>query len=71
MFDEKVGAGEIDKAFYIEHKLNQVSPSSPLKVANYNRNDIVPFKSLNKKTYFKTLEHVAQNLSNETRKKFN
>jgi hypothetical protein len=56
MFDEKV---DINKAFLKEQKLNQVSPSSPLKVANYNRNDIVPFKSLNKKTYFKTLEHVA------------
>lgn len=68
MFDEKV---DINKAFLKEQKLNQVSPSSPLKVANYNRNDIVPFKSLNKKTYFKTLEHVAQNMTNETRKKFN
>jgi hypothetical protein len=35
-----------------------LSPSSPLKHAKFNRRNLVPYQSMNKKTYFKTLEHM-------------
>tara|TARA_B110000285_G_scaffold27629_1_gene27264 strand:- start:27 stop:305 length:279 start_codon:yes stop_codon:yes gene_type:complete len=44
----------------------KVSPCSPLKVGGYNRENIIPYGSLNKKTYFKTLEHIIQNTNNKT-----
>jgi len=47
-----------------------LSPSSPLKVAKFNRKNLVPYQSMNKKTYFKTLEHIIQNSNNKTHIKF-
>jgi hypothetical protein len=36
----------------------EFSPSSPIRMTNYDRKKLVPFSNLNKKTYFKTIEHI-------------
>jgi hypothetical protein len=38
-------------------KVNEFQPSSPLKAANFQKENIIPFKNLNSKTYFKSIEH--------------
>jgi len=47
-----------------------MSPSSPLKNDKLTRDHIIPFKYLNNKTYFKTLEHMLQNKGNVTHRIF-
>jgi hypothetical protein len=39
-------------------------------VGGYNRDNIIPYGSLNKKTYFKTIEHIIQNTNNKTYQHF-
>ena len=51
-------------------KMQKLSPSSPLKDRTCDRDQIIPFKHLNKKTYFKTLENIVQNSNNSTYKRF-
>ena len=36
----------------------EFSPSSPIKMTQYDRRKLVPFNNLHKKSYFKTIEHL-------------
>lgn len=49
---------------HIKSRNFEFSPSSPLKMTQYDRRKLVPFHNLHKKSYFKTIEHLIQNANN-------
>lgn len=51
-------------------KEKKLGPSSPLKDRTCDRDKIIPFKHLNKKIYFKTIENIVQNSNNKTYNRF-
>ena len=56
LYAEMIGQDKAEKPVKIT--FDQMSPSSPLKNKKLTRDQIIPFKHLNSKTYFKTIEHM-------------
>ena len=50
----------------------EFSPSSPIKNKSQldDKEKFIPYRTLNQKTYFKTIENVLANANNQTRSKF-
>ena len=68
LYAEMVGQDRHEKPVKITS--DQMANCSPLKNDKLTRDHIIPFKHLNNKTYFKTLEHMLQNNGNTTHRRF-